>query len=51
MDPKYDLSIQDKYFLHDNIPNLSIPNEYGEDPSLLKTFKAFRVLRMSHKIF
>ena len=39
MDPKYDLSLQDKYFLHNNIPNLSIPNEYGEDPSLYKTFK------------
>ena len=39
MDPKFDLSLQDKYFLHDNIPNLSIPNEYGEDPSLFKTFR------------
>ena len=49
MDPKYDLSIQDKYFLHDNIPNLSIPNEYGEDPSLLKTFKALDNYELSKK--
>jgi len=49
MDPKYDLSLQDKYFLHDNIPNLSIPNEYGEDPSLFKTFKALDNYELAKK--
>lgn len=49
MDPKYDLTVQDKYFLHDNIPNLSIPNEYGEDPSLFKTFKALDNYELSKK--
>ena len=36
-------------FLHDNIPNLSIPNEYGEDPSLFKTFKALDNYELSKK--
>lgn len=49
MDPKSDLSLQDKYFLHDNIPNLSIPNKYGEDPSLYKTFKALDNHKLSKK--
>ncbi len=49
MDPKYDLTLQDKYFLHDNIPNLSIPNEYGEDPSLFKTFKALDNYELAKK--
>ncbi|CAM3433877.1 fatty acid cis/trans isomerase [Arcobacter aquimarinus] len=49
MDPKYDLSLQDKYFLHNNIPNLSIPNEYGEDPSLYKTFKALDNYELAKK--
>jgi hypothetical protein len=49
LDPKYDLSIQDKYFLHDNLPNLSIPNEYGEDPSLYKTFKALDNYELAKK--
>ena len=49
LDPKYDLSIQDRYFLHDNIPNLSIPNEYGEDPSLYKTFQALDDYELSKK--
>ena len=49
LDPKYDLSVQDRYFLHDNIPNLSIPNEYGEDPSLYKTFQALDDYELSKK--
>lgn len=49
LDPKYDLSIQDKYFLHDNLSNLSIPNEYGEDPSLYKTFKALDNYELAKK--
>ena len=49
LDPKYDLSLQDKYFLHDNLINLSIPNEYGEDPSLFKTFKALDNYELSKK--
>jgi hypothetical protein len=49
LDPKYDLSVQDKYFLHDNISNLSIPNEYGEDPSLYKTFKALDNYELAKK--
>lgn len=49
LDPKYDLSIQDKFFLHDNIANLSIPNEYGEDPSLYKTFKALDNYELAKK--
>jgi len=49
LDPKYDLSIQDRYFLHDNLSNLSIPNEYGEDPSLYKTFKALDNYELAKK--
>lgn len=49
MDPKSDLTLQDKYFLHDNIPNLSVPNEYGEDPSLYRTFKALDNYELSKK--
>lgn len=49
LDPKSDLSLKDKYFLHDNIPNLSVPNEYGEDPSLYKTFKALDNYELSKK--
>lgn len=37
LDPKYDLSLKHKYFLHDNLDNLNIPNQYGDDPNLLKT--------------
>lgn len=37
MDPKYDVSLHDKFFLHDNIENLFIPNQYGDNPSILKT--------------
>ena len=37
-------------FLHDNIPNLSIPNEYGEDPSLFKTFKVIDNYELSKNI-
>ena len=49
MNPNSDLSLKDKYFLHDNIPNLSIPNKYGEDPSLYKTFKALDNYELSKK--
>ena len=49
MDPKSDLTLKDKYFLHDNIPNLSIPNEFGEDPSLFKTFQALDNYELSKK--
>jgi hypothetical protein len=37
MDPKYDVSLQDRFYLHDNIENLFIPNQYGDNPSILKT--------------
>jgi hypothetical protein len=37
MDPKYDVSLHDKFYLHDNIDNLFIPNQYGDNPSILKT--------------
>ena len=37
MDPKYDVSLHDNFFLHDNIDNLFIPNQYGDNPSILKT--------------
>ncbi len=37
MDPEYDLSLHDKFFLHDNMNNLFIPNQYGDNPSILKT--------------
>ena len=37
LDPKYDVSLQDRFYLHDNIKNLFIPNQYGENPSILKT--------------
>jgi len=39
MDPKYDLSLHDPFFLHDNRDNLFIPNQYGNNPSISKTFK------------
>jgi hypothetical protein len=51
LDPKYDLTLHDKYFLHDNIPNLSIPNEYGEDPSLFKTFTIIDDYELSKKYY
>jgi len=51
LDPKYDLTLQDKYFLHDNIPNLSIPNQHGEDPSLLKTFTIIDDYELSKKYY
>ena len=38
MDPKYDVSLHDRFFLHDNIDNLFIPNQYGDDVNILKTF-------------
>lgn len=37
MDPKYDISLQDRFYLHDNLDNLFIPNQYGDNPSILKT--------------
>jgi len=37
LDPKYDVSLQDKFYLHDNIKNLFIPNQYGENPGILQT--------------
>jgi hypothetical protein len=37
MDPKYDVSVQDRFYLHDNIENLFIPNQYGDNPSITKT--------------
>jgi len=39
LDPKYDVSLYDRYFLHDNLDNLNVPNQYGDDPSILKTVK------------
>jgi len=39
LDPKYDVSLHDRYFLHDNLDNLNVPNQYGDDPSILKTVK------------
>ncbi|NLN13431.1 MAG: peptidylprolyl isomerase [Arcobacter skirrowii] len=39
MDPKYDLSVVDKEFLEQNLKNLEIPNQLGEDPTLYSTFK------------
>lgn len=39
LDPKYDASLFDRYFLHDNIENLSVPNQLGDNPNILKTFK------------
>jgi hypothetical protein len=37
MDPKYDVSLHDRFYLHDNIENLFIPNQYGDNPSIFKT--------------
>ncbi len=37
MDPKYDISLQDRFYLHDNLKNLFIPNQYGDNPSIFKT--------------
>lgn len=42
LDPKFDASLRDKYFLHDNISNLYIPNEEGNNPGILKTFNILR---------
>jgi hypothetical protein len=36
MDPKYDVSLHDRFYLHDNIDNLFIPNQYGDNPNILK---------------
>ncbi|MBP7742433.1 MAG: fatty acid cis/trans isomerase [Aliarcobacter sp.] len=49
MNPESDLSLKDKYFLHDNIPNLIIPNKHGENPSLFKTIKALDNYDLSKK--
>jgi len=42
LDPNYDASLKDKYFLHDNIANLYIPNEEGNNPGILKTINILR---------
>jgi hypothetical protein len=42
LDPQYDLSVQHKYFLHDNIQYLHLPNEEGNNPGLIKTFSVLR---------
>lgn len=47
MDPKYDLSIQDRFFLHDNLKNLAIPNQFGEDPNISKTFSILDNYKLS----
>lgn len=47
LDPKYDLSLYDRYFLHDNLDNLSVPNQYGDDPSILKTVKILENYELS----
>lgn len=47
LDPKYDLSIQDKLFLSYNYNNLSIPNQYGDDPNIFKTFSILKNYKLS----
>ncbi|WP_419769894.1 MAG: fatty acid cis/trans isomerase [Candidatus Marinarcus sp.] len=42
LDPKYDVALYDKYFLHDNLINLSIPNEYGNNLGLFKMIDIYR---------
>jgi len=37
LDPQYDVSVEDRFFLHDNIDNLFIPNQYGNNPDISKT--------------
>ena len=39
LDPKHDLSVQDRNFLKDNFEYLKVPNQLGEDPTLYQTFK------------
>jgi len=36
--PKYDITIDDKNFIQENLKNLSIPNEYGANTAILDTF-------------
>lgn len=47
--PSYDVSVNDKYFLHDNISNLVVPNKYGDDPSILKTVSIIEQQELSKK--
>lgn len=42
LDPKYDLSVKDRYFLHDNLKNLEIPNQYGDNPNILRTLVSLK---------
>lgn len=42
MDPKFDISVRDKNFLEDNFENLKIPNELGDDPSLIATYRGLK---------
>lgn len=38
LDPKYDMAVKDRFFLHDNLNNLAIPNEKGDNPGIFETF-------------
>ncbi len=51
LDPKYDIAVRDRYFLHDNIPNLFIPNEEGNNPGILKTLDVLRDYKLLQKYF
>ncbi len=42
MDPEFDLSVKDKNFIEDNFENIKIPNELGDDPSLIETYNALK---------
>lgn len=42
LDPKYDVALYDKYFLHDNLDNLSIPNEHGTDLGLFEMIDIYK---------
>lgn len=41
-DPKYDETINDETFFYKNFQNLSLPNEYGGDASLLEAFDFYK---------
>lgn len=42
LDPEYDVALYDKYFLHDNLENLSIPNEHGTDLGLFEMLDIYK---------
>ena len=40
-DPKFDVTLHDSNFIHDNLKKLSVPNEYGPNAPILDAFDFF----------